>query len=468
MSEFIDDDFLLKTKTAQRLYHDYAAGLPIIDYHCHLDPRALAEDRRFENITQAWIATDPYKHRAMRIAGVPERCITGDAPDREKFDCWAATVPLTLGNPLFHWTALELKRFFGVGELLSPESADRIWAACNERLASPEFSARQLLARAGVERVCTSDGLLDCLDGHAHLANEDLPFHVHPSLRADDILCLQAPDFSARIERLGLLTETTIDSFESFRRAVAKRLDLFDSLGCRLADFALDNFKYRAPEERTLAALFEQRIGGESLSANEMGELMSGVLRFLGLECGRRGWVMQLHLGAQRQTSSRLRALAGPAGGYAGLGVACDIPSICRFLDDLERQSRLPRTILFNLNPADNAALATLTGAFAEDGVRGKIQFGPAWWYNDHLLGIRNHLEALASYGLLGAFVGMTTDSRSLLSASRHEYFRRILCDYLGDQAEAGLMPDDDRLLGGLVRAISYDNPRQWIFTERD
>lgn len=469
MSAFIHDDFLLKTKTARRLYHEHAAGLPIIDYHCHLDPAALAGDRTFENITQAWIASDPYKHRAMRIAGVPERCITGEASDREKFDCWAATVPLTLGNPLFHWTALELKRFFGVSEILSPESSNRIWAACNERLAAPEFTARQLLARANVERLCTSDLLLDGLAHHRALARSDFATQVSPSLRPDDLLDLRSPEYAFFIEQLGAMTGIRIDSYDAFRQALRLRLDEFARLGCRLIDISITSTTYGFAEGEA-EGVFQKLISGQRVWLNpaEWHILVWDLVRFLALECARRDWVMMLHLGAQRQTSSRLRALAGPAGGYATIGQSCDIAGLCRFLDELEQRGGLPRTILYNLNPADNAALATLTGSFAEDGVRGKIQFGPAWWYNDHLLGIRQHLEALASYGLLGAFVGMTTDSRSLLSASRHEYFRRALCDFLGEQAEAGLMPDDDRLLGGLVRAIAYDNPRQWIFSERD
>lgn len=402
-------DFLLKTKTARRLYHEHAEELPIIDYHSHLDARDLADDRAFENLTQLWLASDPYKHRAMRIAGVPERLITGDASDREKFDAWAATVPQTLGNPLFHWTALELKRYFGVGEMLSPETTGSVWDECNEKLRSPEFSARQLITRANVECLCTSDRLSDDLQAHARLATSGFKTRVLPSLRVDEL--------------------PTGD-----RASIVEQLDIFDRMGCRVADHALVEFD-------------------------------SEMLRFLGCEYGRRGWIMQLHIGAQRQTSTRLRNLAGPAGGYATIGNSCDIPSLCRFLDDLEKEGCLPRTILYPLNSADNAALATLTGSFAEDGVRGKIQLGPAWWYNDHVFGIRNQLDALANHGLLSTFIGMTTDSRSLLSMARHEYFRRVLCDWLGDQMEAGTLPANKKLIGQLVRAIVYENARSWILS---
>lgn len=410
MNEFLHPDFLLQTAPARRLYHEFAAGLPIVDYHNHLDPRELADDRQFENLTQLWTAADPYKHRAMRIAGVPERLITGAATDREKFDAWAATVPQTLGNPLFHWTALELKRYFEVTELLSPESADRVWAAGNERLRGSNCTARGLIAQANVECLCTSDRLTDDLQAHAHLAKSAFVTRVLPSVRVDE--------------------DAAVDQDQ-----LVERLDVFQQRGCRLADHAV--------------------VG-----------LDSEVLRGCARQYARRGWIMQLHVGAQRQTSTRLRQLAGPAGGYATIGPSCDIPGLCRFLDDLEKDGCLPRTILYPLNPADYVPLATLTGSFAEDDVRGKIQLGPAWWYNDHALGIRQHLDALAGYGLLSTFIGMTTDSRSLLSMVRHEYFRRVLCDWLGDQVQAGTLPDDDQLLGPLVRAVCFDNARRWLDLE--
>ncbi|HPA16323.1 MAG TPA: glucuronate isomerase [Verrucomicrobiae bacterium] len=407
MKEFIHEDFLLKGSVARRLYHGIAEGLPIIDFHNHIDARDLADDRTFDNITGVWIANDPYKHRAMRIAGVPERLITGDATDRERFDAWAATVPQTLGNPLFHWTALELKRYFGISELLSPESADHIWEKCNAMLHADGYSARGLIARANVECLCTSDRPADDLGAHARLARSDFGSRVLPSLRVDD---LTAPD----------------------RVTMVATMDAFDKMGCRLADHAILGFE-------------------------------SETLQFFGREYARRNWIMQLHIGARRQTSTRLRGLAGPAGGYATIGNSCDIPRLCGFLDELEREGCLPRTVLYPVNPADYEALATLTGSFAEDGVRGKIQLGPAWWYNDHALGIRHHLDALANHGLLSTFIGMTTDSRSPLSMVRHEYFRRVLCDWLGERVERGEMPEDERMVDDLVRGIALGNAREWV-----
>lgn len=463
MTNIIHDDFLLETRTARRLYHDYAAGLPIVDYHCHLDACQLAEDHRFESLAELWVTADPYKHRAMRIAGVPERCITGGAAPREKFDAWAATVPRTLGNPLFHWTALELKRYFDVGEMLSPDSADRVWEQCNSRLATPGYSARGLVERAGVECLSTSDRLLDDLGAHARLAASGFKTRVLPSLRGDDIPGVEAPDWPAWLGQLGHAAGAKVDGLEAFQHAVGLRLDEFSAQGCRLADHALDDFRYAPASDAEAARLFARRAAGESLADEERVGLKSAILRWLGREYGRRSWVLQLHVGAQRRTSTRLRKLAGPTGGYATIGRTCDIGSLCGLLDDLEVGGYLPRTIIYPLNPADNAAVATLTGSFAEDGVRGKIQFGPAWWYNDHRSGMRRHLDDQASFGLLWAFVGMTTDSRSLLSMARHEYFRRVLCDFLGARVEAGEFPADEALLGEMVRAIAYENACRWI-----
>lgn len=461
MSAFIHDDFLLGSQIASHLWHEVAAPLPIVDYHCHLDPRDLATDRRFENIARLWVTGDPYKHRAMRIAGVPERVITGDASDREKFNAWAATVPHTLGNPLHHWTALELKRYFDIDEPLTAASADRIWSVANARLAEPGFTARGLLAKCGVACVCTSDRLLDDLSAHTAIAREDGNLRVWPSLRADDVVAFEAPEFAAWVRQLGLATDISISDYDAFRTAVSRRLDVFGQAHCKLSDHGLDDFHYVPTSDADAAALFARRLAGESLSPSEAVQLRSGVLRFLGGEYARRGWIMQLHLGAQRRTSSRLRRLVGPAGGYAAIGPGTDVPSLVAWLDELECAGALPRTILYPLNPADFAPFAVLAGSFVEDGVRSKIQLGPAWWFNDHAHGMRAQLDAVANYGLLSTFIGMTTDSRSLLSMVRHEYFRRIFCDWLGAQVEAGALPDDPAALAALVLAVCHGNAQR-------
>jgi glucuronate isomerase len=458
VSAFISEDFLLATPTARQLYHGTAARLPVIDYHCHLDPAILAADRRFDNLAQLWVTADPYKHRAMRIAGVPERLITGDASDREKFDRWAATVPLTVGNPLYHWTALELQRTFGIDEPLSPATAGAIWDVAAARLREPGWSARGLLGRAGVTHVCTSDALLDDLAAHARLAREWAAVRVLPSLRADDVVAVDRGDFAGWLRALGSDTGGPVQDWEAFQAAVRRRLDVFARAGCRLSDHGLDGFVYVPTADDEAARLFRQVATGVALAASDSVRLRSAILRFLGLEYAHRGWLMQLHLGAQRHTSSRLRRLAGPAGGYATMGNPVDVPSLCAWFDELERAGGLPRVILYPLNPADFAPLAVMTGSFAEDGVSGKLQLGPAWWFNDHAAGMRAHLEAVASHGLLATFIGMTTDSRSLLSMSRHEYFRRVFCDYVGEQVERGAYPQDPALLANLVQRVCHDN----------
>jgi glucuronate isomerase len=459
MKPFLSEDFLLSNETARRLYHTHAARLPIVDYHSHLNVRDLAHDRAFEDLTALWIAPDQYKHRALRLLGVEEAFITGAAPAREKFQCWAAAVPQTLGNPLFHWTALELKNYFGITTPLNPVTAPAIWQEASAALRQPTHTARRLLSRANVELVCGSDRFLDPLEDYATFASSGGAVRVLPSLRADDALAVESPEFPAWTRRLAEATGADIATFEGFCHALERRIEVFAAQSCTLADHGIDNFDY-APAALDAATLFARRAGGAELTADEAARLRSAILFYLATSYARRGWTLQLHLGAQRQTSTRLRTIAGPAGGYATIGKQTDIARLCRFLDDLERAEALPRTILFSLNPADNAAFATLTGSFAAEGVPGKVQFGPAWWFNDHELGIRSHLETLAHHGLLSTFIGMTTDSRSLLSMSRHEYFRRVFCDFVGQQAARGAFPDDEALLSTYIRRVCYENAR--------
>lgn len=451
------DDRLLTRPLARALFHEIARDLPIVDFHNHLDAGALARDERYADLGALWVATDPYKHRAMRIAGVPEQEVSGNASPRVKFDRWAATLPLALGNPLHAWSSLELDRYFDIAEPLSPATAESIWNRGAARLAEPGYGARGLIERANVACLCTSDFVLDDLSGHAALAKSGWKVRVLPSLRGDDLLAVDLPSFTATVAGLSHQACATIADFDGFRAAVRRRLDDFDALGCRLADHPLNDFTYVEVGEAETSALFARRLDG-SLSAAENIRLRSGVLHWLGTEYARRGWTLQLHIGAQRRTSSRLRRLAGPFGGYAALGNPVDIPSLSVLLDHLELAGGLPRTILYTLNPVHYAAFATLTGSFAEDGVAGKVQAGPAWWFNDHDLGIRQHLDTLSRYGLLATFVGMTTDSRSLLSMVRHEYFRRVLCAWLAEQAEAGHVPSRVDELAPLVRAVCHDN----------
>lgn len=459
MSDWLGEDWLLPTALSRRLYHDVAAPLPIIDYHCHLDAADLADDRRFDTITDLWITPDPYKHRAMRMLGVPEAIITGqDTAPRVRFEAWAAALPKLLGNPLHAWAAMELARTFDTTGPLTPASFDTLTAA----LQLPTRSARGLIDRAHVACICTSDRLLDDLDKHRLLAASGWATRVLPSLRGDDILAVDAPAYRDWLRQLGAATGVAVTDFPAFTTAVQRRLDAFAAAGCRLADHSLDGLD-EYDHDADPAPLLDRVLAGQKLDAAQRNALHGGLLRMLAAAYAKRGWVLQLHLGAQRQTSTRLRTLAGPAGGYACLGSPLNVPALARLLDDLERGDALPRVILYNLNPADHAAMATLTGSFAADGVPGQVLWGPAWWFNDHALGIRQHLDTLAHYGLLWTFPGMTTDSRSLLSMVRHEYFRRLLCGWVGEQVDAGLMPADDASLNALVRGMCHDNARRML-----
>ena len=445
-TDFINNDFLLESPLARTLYHEYVEGLPIADYHNHLVPSELASDRRFDDIGQLWVASDPYKHRAMRLHGECESVITGPATTREKFEAWARTLPQTLGNPLFHWSAMEMKNVFGLDEMPDAECASRVWDACNERLKEAEFSTMGILRGFGVKVLSTSDDLLDDVTVHSSVKGD---IKVTPSLRADSITGFG----EAWLEKLG-----SPSTLEAFLAAVDARLDEFGANGCRVADHALDDgWRFVLTDAETAAKLYE---AGEYADIR----LKSHVLGHLASEYARRGWAMLLHIGAQRFTNSRLRTLVGPAGGYASIGNTCDIKSLCTFMDSQDVKGELPKTALFTLNPADNAALATLTGSYAQDGVLGKVQFGPAWWYNDHFLGMTDQLENLAAYSLMPQFIGMTTDSRNVLSFSRHDYFRRILCNWLADKALRGQFPSDEAYLGKIAADISFNNAYKWFY----
>jgi glucuronate isomerase len=463
MTDYLGHDFLLPSRAGRSLYHDHAASLPVIDYHCHIDPRAVADDRRFADIAELWVCGDPYKWRAMRMNGIPEREITGNASNRDKFRAWAATVPYTIGNPLFHWTGLELKRYFGVDAMLDDKTADAIWAQCNSRLALPEYSARGLLNQANVELLCTSDDLLDSLAPHRRMSEEGGALKMLPSLRGDSLVGVGSPVFRSFCTSLAGQTGTAVDSLDAYTAAVRRRLDVFDGLGCRVADHALDQPVFEPVAGDVAAQLFERRLAGDDLGAMELQQLKTALLTFAGTEYHRRGWIMQLHIGAQRATSERLRDLAGPAGGFACIGASSDVARVCAFLNRLEADGALPRTILFTLNPSDTDMYASVTGSFAEAGVPGKLQFGPAWWWCDNRDGIVRQLRALGNMGLLGRHIGMTTDSRSLLSYSRHEYYRRIVCNLIGEWVDAGELPRDPDLLARFVKDICYFNAKRWL-----
>ncbi len=458
---FVHDNFLLETKTSEILFHEFAEKLPLIDYHNHIDPGCVIRNSKFENISQLWINGDPYKHRAMRIAGIPEKFISGNAPDKEKFLSWACIVPQTIGNPLFHWTCLELKRIFGIDEILCGDSAEKIWNCCNEQLLGNGFGTREILEKWNIDYFCTSDSPIDTLAPQMEFQKMDAPFKVFPSLRNDPMLSVETTFFIKEFEKL---TNRSIHNLQEYQEAIVSRLDFFAKSGCLLADHSFDSgFVFDLSSEETASGLFLRQVSGKSLTDPELVQLKSYLLHFLGKEYARRNWILQLHIGAYRSTSTRLRILAGPAGGYACIGNTCDVGSLVRFLDSLEQEKLLPKVILYTLNPADDQKLTSLTGSFSEDGIPCKIQMGPAWWYNDHYEAIMNQLKVIGSYGLLSQFIGMTTDSRSILSFSRHEYFRRILCNLFGEWMEQGKIPNDLSLIGNMVKDISYNNIKKWL-----
>lgn len=451
---FVDEYFLLENECARDLYFNSAKDCPVVDFHNHLPVKDICEDRTYPDIGTLWVCSDPYKHRAMRLMGLDERLISGGATPREKFDAWCEVLPSLVGNPLFHWSCLEMKRFFGLDDIPDGKNAGMVWDCCNALLKEDSFSMNSMLSQAGVVKASTSDDLLDDTGLHVK-ASERSGMDITPSLRADSILGFNA----SWMERLNAEDPT----LEGYLQAVSTRLDLFGENGCRLSDHALDNgFAFKKTSKSRASALFRKK---ESLGTLERIELGSFILEWLGRQYARRGWVMQLHIGAQRWTSSRLRKTAGPAGGFACPGSCCDIRSLCDFLDAIDKDGMMPKVILYTLNPADNAALATLTGSFSESGVQ-KMKFGPAWWFNDHLYGIEENLEILSSYALLSQALGMTTDSRNVLSFSRHEYFRRILCNWIGKKVSKGLFPADRELLDTIVKDICYRNANNWIYEQ--
>ena len=457
MKAFMDRDFLLCSETAKHLYHDYAADMPIIDYHCHLDPREICEDRQFENITQVWLGGDHYKWRLMRSAGVEEKYITGDASDREKFQKWAETLALAIGNPLYHWSHLELRNYFGYDGVLDGDTAEEVWQLCNEKLKS--LSARKLIVSSKVKALCTTDDPADTLEWHRKLAeDESFPVKVLPSFRPDRALGIEKPDYLDYLKRLGEIT-----SFAQLAEILKERLSFFVSLGCRVSDHGMESVPYAPADEAVIEAIFQKRLRGELPSACEQEQFRTALLLELGREYHRLGVVMQLHFGVIRDNSHRVFRALGPDAGIDSIGDAPSIKELAAFLGALDDTGELPKTILYSLNPNDNAALVTVMGAFQTGETVGKLQHGSAWWFNDHKQGMIDQLTTLAADGFLAGFVGMLTDSRSFLSYARHEYFRRILCDLIGGWVENGEYPKKDEALRRIVEGVCYTNAERYF-----
>ncbi len=464
MKAFMDKDFLLSTPTAVSLFHDYADKMPIIDYHCHINPKEIAEDRKFENITQVWLGGDHYKWRLMRSAGVDEKYITGDAPDKEKFLKWAEVLGKSIGNPLFHWSHLELQRFFGYHGVLNADTAEEVWTLCNEKLASPDMSVRNLIRKSNVDIICTTDDPVDSLEWHKMLA-ADTSFEtkVYPAWRPDKAMNIEKPDFLDYIAKLSEVSGISINSFGDLKKALINRMSFFNDMKCCVSDHALEYVYYAPATDSEIERIFSKKMGGEELTALEVKQYKTMFMIFCGKEYNRLGWVMQLHYGAKRDNNTPRYEKLGPDTGYDCINNYAPSAEIADFLNALEKDSSLPKTIIYSLNPNDNQAIDTILGCFQGPEAVGKIQHGSAWWFNDNKTGMNDQLISLGNLGYLAGFVGMLTDSRSFLSYPRHEYFRRILCNLFGELVENGEYPADMKTLGGIVSDISYNNAKNYF-----
>lgn len=462
MKPFLDDDFLLETETARHLYHDYAKSLPIIDYHCHLSPKEIYEDITYDNITQVWMGGDHYKWRQMRSNGVAERYITGDASDWEKFLKWAETLEMAIGNPLYHWSHLELKKYFGYEGYLSGDTAEEVWNLCNEKLRGG-MSARKLIEASNVQVICTTDDPADSLVWHQKLREDGFSVKVLPSWRPDRAVHIEKDDFAGYMETLSKVSGVSIRSMKELMDALKKRMDHFAANGCLVSDHGLEYIMYEEWTEDEADSILRKRLAGESLTNREIREYQTALMVMLGREYAKRNWVMQLHYGVQRDLNKKIYRALGADAGIDAINTYTSAMEMGRYLNALEIDDLLPKTILYSLNPTDDAAIGTVMGCFQSGECPGKMQHGSAWWFNDNKTGMVNQMTSLANLGLLGNFVGMLTDSRSFLSYTRHEYFRRILCNLIGGWVENGEYPAAEESLKKIVEGISYYNAKRYF-----
>ena len=464
MKKFLDANFLLHNKTAIELYHDFAKAMPIIDYHNHLSPEQIANDINFENLTQLWLYGDHYKWRAMRTNGVKEKYITGDATDYEKFEQWAATVPYTLRNPLYHWTHLELQRYFDIDTILSPETAREIYDACAAKLKTPAYSVRNLLRKMNVKVLCTTDDPTDSLEHHLKIKEDGFEIKVLPAFRPDKAMNVDdVVSFNAYVNKLQEVSNILIASFDDYLLALKSRHDFFATMGCCISDHGLEQMYAVDYNEAEIKNIFRKLTAGESISQPENMKFKSAMLVKFALWDHEKNWVQQYHLGALRNNNSRMLKTLGADTGWDSIGDFSQGKQLSKFLDRLDGTDQLAKTILYNLNPADNELVATMAGNFNDGSVAGKMQFGSSWWFLDQKDGMTKQINALSNMGLLSKFVGMLTDSRSFMSYPRHEYFRRILCNILGEEIESGELPDDIAWTGKLIEDICYNNAKEYF-----
>lgn len=463
-NSFLTEDFLLHSDFARILYHDYAKDLPIIDYHNHLPPAEIAQNRQFENISKIWLAGDHYKWRAMRTLGISERYITGDTTDTEKFEKWAYTVPYTMRNPLYHWTHLELRRYFGVDELLTSSNATEVYLHSTELLQKDEFRAQGLLERMNVEIVCSTDDPADSLSEHRDYFHANGKVKLYPAFRPDKSFAIENPSsYGAYLTKLGNVVGFDITTFDQLIEALSKRVDFFHSMGCRLSDHGMENLLYSAETKLSAEGILVKVLRGNTPTSQEVEYFKYKVLKKLCKMYHAKGWVQQFHLGALRNTNARMLRVLGPDTGFDSIGDFDQAKALASFLNELDSSDQLAKTILYNLNPRDNEVFATMIGNFNDGSVKGKVQFGSGWWYLDQKDGMEKQLNTLSNMGLLSCFIGMLTDSRSFLSFPRHEYFRRILCNLIGQDVQNGELPWDEKWLGKLVSDICYHNAKNYF-----
>ncbi|MDM5339065.1 glucuronate isomerase [Fictibacillus enclensis] len=464
MEPFIHEDFLLQNETSKILYHQYAKELPIIDYHCHLSPREIAENKKFRNMTEIWLEGDHYKWRVMRALGVEEKYITGDASDYEKFKAWAAILPYCIGNPLFHWTQLELKRFFGTDILLSEKSCDEVWELGNEMLKQEDFSARSLIKCSNVEMIGTTDDPLDSLEYHRQIASDaNYGTKVLPSFRPDGLLEINQDNFLPYVKKLEKVTDQSIEDYRQYLNAIKLRVEYFNEHGCRVSDHGFGAFFFEECTVEEASTIFQKKRDGSAISKLEENKFKTNLLTYLGQLYHSFGWVMQFHIGALRNTNERMYQQTGANSGFDSINDYELARPLNQFLNGLDRDNLLPRTILYSLNPVHNYIVSTTAGNFQSSGSKGKVQFGSGWWFNDQKDGMISQMRDLANTGVLSTFVGMLTDSRSFLSYTRHEYFRRILCNLLGNWVEKGEYPADFETLSKITQGISYYNAKEFF-----
>ena len=459
MKQFMDKDFLLSTDMAKTLYHDYAAKMPILDYHCHINPQEIAEDRKFDNITQVWLGGDHYKWRQMRSNGVEEKYITGDASDREKFQKWAETLEKLIGNPLYHWSHLELQKYFGYTGYLNGDTAEEVWNLCNEKLHQDSMTVRNIIKQSNVTLICTTDDPVDTLEWHEKIADDDsFDVQVLPAWRPDKAMNVEKPDFSAYMEKLSKVSGVQIKDFSSLKEALKVRMAYFADHKCCVSDHALEYVMYVPAQDAELDAIMAEGLSGQAVTKEEELKYKTAFMLFVAKEYNHMNWTMQIHYGCKRDNNAYMFQKLGADTGFDCINNYAPSAQMADFLNALSATNEIPKTILYSLNPNDNASIGTILGCFQSEGIAGKIQQGSAWWFNDHKIGMTEQMSSLANLGCLGNFIGMLTDSRSFLSYTRHDYFRRIMCNLIGGWVENGEYPADMKALKNIIEGISYNN----------